>query len=84
MCVSVEPVNELSCLPSFHLSLGIHLSDVTLEHGVTYYTTVEACNGAGLCVTVTSDGIIVDTSPPVAGVLFDGISSDDIEYQSSR
>ena len=64
--------------------VDIHLSDVTLEHGVTYYTTVEACNGAGLCVTVTSDGIIVDTSPPVAGVLFDGIGSDDVEYQSSR
>ena len=49
-----------------------------------YYTTVEACNGAGLCVTVTSDGIIVDTSPPVAGVVYDGISAEDIDYHSSR
>ena len=62
----------------------IHLSHVTMEHGVTYYTTVEACNGAGLCVTVTSDGVIPDTSPPVAGDLFDGISAEDIDYQSSR
>ena len=82
MCVSVEPV--IDC-PVYRTStLGVHLRDVTLEHGVTYYTTVEACNGAGLCVTVTSDGIIVDTSPPVAGVLFDGIGRDDVEYQSSR
>ena len=49
-----------------------------------YYTTVEACNGAGLCVSVTSDGIIADTSPPEAGVIFQGISADDRKYQSSR
>ncbi|KAI0242789.1 hypothetical protein LSAT2_011095 [Lamellibrachia satsuma] len=66
------------------ISTSIHLSHVTLEHGVTYYTTVEACNGAGLCVTVTSDGVIADTSPPVAGDLFDGISAEDVDYQSSR
>lgn len=62
----------------------ILLDHVTLERGVTYYTTVEACNGAGLCVTVTSDGVIADTSPPVVGVIYDGISFDDIDYQSSR
>ena len=60
------------------------MSAVTLERGVTYYTTLEACNGAGLCVTVTSDGVIVDTSPAVAGVIYDGISVDDIDWQSSR
>ena len=57
---------------------------MTLEPGVLYYTTVEACNGAGLCTSVTSDGIIADVSNPVAGYLFDGISGQDIEYESSR
>ncbi|KAI0232203.1 hypothetical protein LSAT2_017453, partial [Lamellibrachia satsuma] len=80
-CPECEDILEKSHVG---ITTSVHLSDVTLEHGVTYYTTVEACNGAGLCVTVTSDGIIVDTSPPVAGVLFDGIGSNDIEYQSSR
>ncbi|KAI0239584.1 hypothetical protein LSAT2_009684 [Lamellibrachia satsuma] len=66
------------------IATSIHVNHVTLERGVTYYTTVEACNGAGLCVAVTSDGIIADTSPPVAGDLFDGISAEDVDYQSSR
>ena len=51
---------------------------------MAYYTTVEACNGAGLCVSVTSDGIVADTSPPEAGVIFHGIDVADRKYQSSR
>ena len=63
---------------------GTQLSHVTLQHGVVYYTTVEACTGAGLCVTATSDGVVADTSPPVGGTLLDGISVEDVDYQSSR
>ena len=51
---------------------------------MTYYTTVEACNGAGLCVSLTSDGVIADTSPPVLGDILDGLTDKDIEHQSSR
>ncbi|KAK2161993.1 hypothetical protein NP493_1549g00025 [Ridgeia piscesae] len=80
-CPRCEDILEKS---SVGLDTDIHLDHVTLERGVTYYTTVEACNGAGLCVSLTSDGVIADTSPPVLGDMLDGLSDKDIEHQSSR
>ncbi|XP_052789246.1 uncharacterized protein LOC128223857 [Mya arenaria] len=35
--------------------------------GDKYYTTVESCNKAGLCTQRSSDGIILDNSPPIMG-----------------
>ncbi len=47
-----------------------HLVD--LQEGLQYFFTVEATNGAGLKQTIYSDGISVDTSPPVIeGVYYD-------------
>ncbi|XP_070572874.1 uncharacterized protein [Ptychodera flava] len=66
------------------LSLEMKASNLNLEPGVRYYTTVTACNAAGLCTTVTSDGIIPDNSPPIAGKVYDGVSHGDIAFQSSR
>ena len=37
-----------------------------------YFFTLEAINGAGLQRTTTSDGIIVDTSPPVIAGIYHG------------
>ena len=38
--------------------------NLTLTHGVRYYITVEATNGAGMTSHGWSDGFIVDTSSP--------------------
>ncbi|WAR31809.1 hypothetical protein MAR_034351 [Mya arenaria] len=35
--------------------------------GQRYYTTVESCNKAGLCTQRSSDGMILDNSPPIMG-----------------
>ncbi|WAR31796.1 hypothetical protein MAR_034338, partial [Mya arenaria] len=35
--------------------------------GEKYYTTVESCNKVGLCTQRSSDGIILDNSPPIMG-----------------
>ena len=43
--------------------------------GEKYYITVQACNGAGLCLSRASDGLILDDSPPVSGKVFVGSSS---------
>ena len=43
-----------------------------LVTGSTYYTTVRAKNTAGLFSWHTSDGVTVDTTPPVAGRINDG------------
>ncbi|XP_069134360.1 uncharacterized protein [Argopecten irradians] len=42
--------------------------------GMTYYCTVQACNGAGLCTSVSSNGFITDNSPPLPGIVHVGIN----------
>ncbi|MEW6680902.1 MAG: exo-alpha-sialidase, partial [bacterium] len=46
------------------LSSGITLSGLSLEEGKTYYFTIKAVNGAGLCSIGYSDGIAIDPIPP--------------------
>ncbi|CAG2198380.1 unnamed protein product [Mytilus edulis] len=69
-------------------TVGIHtyftLSNVNLEAGITYYSTVTACNTGNLCTSATSDGVVIDNSPPVPGIVQDGTDDHDIEYQSAR
>ena len=45
--------------------------------GARYYLTVTATNGAGVTSSVTSDGVIVDDTPPSAGTVIDGVDSDE-------
>ncbi|KAL3841827.1 hypothetical protein ACJMK2_019926 [Sinanodonta woodiana] len=68
-------------------NIGIK-SEVTLHHltlvsGLTYFTSITACNGADMCTTVTSDGITLDNSPPISGTVLDGVRGTDIYYQAS-
>lgn len=44
------------------------------EPGVQYYATVKACNRAGLCSLKSSNGVIMDNSPPVPGLIHIGFS----------
>lgn len=62
----------------------IEVDYVHIGSGLTYFTTVTACNTADLCTSAISDGLIVDNSPPNVGVVIDGTSSEDIEYQSIK
>ncbi|XP_076075242.1 uncharacterized protein LOC143046127 [Mytilus galloprovincialis] len=69
-------------------TVGVH-TDFTLhsfhiEAGIKYFGTVVACNTGNLCTAVTSDGVIIDNSPPVPGVVQDGTNVYDNEYQSLR
>lgn len=45
-------------------------TNLSLSHGQRYYFTVTAYNNAGLHTTEISDGFIVDTDTPVAGVVY--------------
>ncbi|XP_052095904.1 uncharacterized protein LOC127731085 [Mytilus californianus] len=60
------------------------LSHIHLISGETYFSTVVACNTANLCTSVASDGVVIDNSPPTVGIVQDGTTDDDIEYQSVR
>ena len=52
--------------------------------GETYFITVEACNGAGLCHSMSSDGVLLDDSPPIPGLVKVGSNSEHQTYISSR
>ena len=52
--------------------------------GEKYYCTVEACNGAGLCTRHHSDGVIMDDSLPIPGLVHVGLSSRHETYQTHR
>lgn len=62
----------------------LRVDNIHFGPGITYYTTVTACNTADYCTVATSDGVIMDNSPPSVGVVSDGKALDDIEYQSIR
>ena len=55
----------------------------SLTNGIRYYGTVQAVNGVGLRISVTTDGIIVDTEEPFAGAVMDGDQLTDRQYQSN-
>ena len=48
-------------------------------NGQRYFVTVSVTNGAGVTTSVTSDGMIVDDTPPISGTVIDGIVSD-VDY----
>ena len=43
-----------------------------LQHGLTYYNTIRAVNGAGHVIESGADGITVDQTPP--RITIEGIS----------
>ncbi|XP_072034094.1 uncharacterized protein [Amphiura filiformis] len=68
--------------------VGLH-TNVSVEYlhlvpGLIYFVTVRACNAADLCTSVTSDGILIDDSPPSAGHVYDGPPGRDLSFQASR
>lgn len=55
-----------------------------LEAGRRYFSTITACNTGNMCTCVTSDGVTIDNSPPVPGIVQDGSGDYDIEFLSVR
>ncbi|XP_053381645.1 uncharacterized protein LOC123528459 [Mercenaria mercenaria] len=52
----------------------------TYHSGTRYYITVEACNTAGLCRVLSSDGLILDNSPPIHGIVRVGSGNQHRKY----
>lgn len=42
-----------------------------------FFVLLEACNGASICSSAHSDGIIIDKTPPVPGLVTIGRSTHD-------
>ena len=64
-----------------HNSLA-NITGLLLDDDV-YYFIVCAVNNAGLRKCTSSDGVLIDLSPPSNGVVHDGIIEPDLKYQSS-
>ena len=52
------------------------------HQGVKYFSTVISCNGAGLCSRATSNGVIIDNSAPIPGLVVVGDPGMHTRYQS--
>ena len=76
---------EVNVVPMTSLgdSTAAQISGVKLEHGRKYYTRVVVVNKLGLKTVMCSDGVIIDTTPPIAGYLWDGAGEDDADFISS-
>jgi len=74
--MDVVPLTNAGLNTSFTVN-GLSLSDDV------YYVTVCAVNNAHLKKCLSSDGVLIDFSPPSHGVVHDGILEPDIRYQSS-
>jgi hypothetical protein len=73
---------QIQAFTGVGLATNASNASLGLANGVTYYITVRATNGAGLTVNATSDGVTVDSSPPLAGTVNDGAAAD-VDWQSS-
>ena len=60
--------------------LPTDLLSLTASHDTDYYITIVVTNLAYLQTQLTQQ-ITIDTTPPLQGVVFDGNSSSDIDYQ---
>ena len=63
---------------SVQLELSAILSNLTLQHGSSYYVTVKCTNKAGLTAERTSSAILVDLTPPEASRINDSVLGKDI------
>jgi len=66
------------------LKTQLTLTNLTLSHGTKYYFSVTAFNSLGLQTFLSSDGFIVDTDIPIAGVVFNTDRHVNAAYQSSN
>ncbi|XP_071954211.1 uncharacterized protein [Antedon mediterranea] len=59
-------------------------SDITLQNGVKIYITVIATNAADLSTRVISAPLTIDMTEPVVDFVYDGLESNDIDFQTNH
>ena len=83
-CVGSAPLRD-DIMPCENATgnLNSTLKGLSLHHNDKYYVTVLTCNYAGLCTAKSSDGVLVDTTPPILLYVRDGLVGPDIDFQVS-
>ena len=79
---SQDNEGDVLTFQSVYLNEDATATGLSLVAGVIYYVTVECWNRAGLLTKAVSDGLIVDTSPPNHGIVYDG-GNGDIDWHDS-
>jgi len=81
-CVGKQPMTDdiRVCESTGTRRNGSHYG-FAFERGDSYYVTVIACNGAWMCSAAHSDGVTIDTTPPVMTYVRDGVMGADMDYQ---
>ena len=84
-CVGRQPMKDdiRSCESTGLKPNGSHFG-FSFKHGESYYVTVIACNGARMCSAAHSDGVTIDTTPPVMKYVRDGVMGPDMDYQVGK
>ncbi|KAJ7389333.1 hypothetical protein OS493_032189 [Desmophyllum pertusum] len=78
--------DDVVSFENIYLATRITKTDLSISHGGTYFITVIATNLAGLSSNVSSLGLIIDTSTPLAdnNDVQDGLGNEDIDYFSQN
>ena len=83
MCVGTAPEKcDVSDFVSFGMALKGTITGLSLNHSGRYFVTVRATNEVGYSSLAASNGIQVDSTPPVAGKVRDGKTLADIDFQA--
>ncbi|XP_060577218.1 uncharacterized protein LOC132734491 [Ruditapes philippinarum] len=81
---SCKDCEDVLVKQSVGIKTDVEFTFLQLSEGLHYYVTVTACNTGGLCSSATSDGFVVDSTPPIRGILTDGPLETELQYQASR
>ena len=72
---------DIKAFQKVGLQTNVTLTGLLLESGHRYFVTVVGCNGVGMCVNASSNGVIVDVVPPHSGKILTGLSGPPLLYQ---
>ena len=82
-CLFDESESNVVTLTSLGDSNTVQVSGLSLEHGKRYFTRLYALNSFGLKAVMCSDGILIDTTPPIPVTFQDGAGEADVKFLSS-
>ena len=80
-CLGTKPLGcQIRPMTNIGGNKSFTCSDCRVHEGVRVYVTVQVTNGAGLCETRSSDGMLLDVSPPLMGGVIDGSHVTGVDY----
>ncbi|KAL9987448.1 hypothetical protein ACROYT_G001761 [Oculina patagonica] len=80
-CLGTKPLGcQIKPMTSTGTNKSFTCPECSIHEGDKVFVTVRVTNGAGLSETVTSDGMLLDVSPPVMGDVVDGSHVTGFDY----